>query len=118
MAKILKKTTGLTGLAVSENPRRELTLIYTKIMKALAGLPAESAYKKHTEALIRERNSIVEQNEDVAAIEQKIGCGQVEELILQAQKEFVLAEKMSVWKPWESLIEEAPRHQWTWPPHK
>ncbi|XP_076284187.1 NADH dehydrogenase (ubiquinone) subunit ND-13B [Lasioglossum baleicum] len=118
MAKLLKKTTGLTGLAVAENPRRDLTLLYTRIMKALAGLPSESAYKRHTEALIKERNSIVEQNEDVSTIEDKIGCGQVEELILQAQKELNLVEQMTNWKTWESLVEEAPRHQWTWPPHK
>lgn len=58
------------------------------------------------------------QSKDLAAIEEKIGCGQVEELIIQAQKELSLVEKMKTWKPWESLVQEAPPHQWDWPPHK
>jgi len=58
------------------------------------------------------------QTADVKSIEDKIGCGQVEELILQAKSEMRLAEKMIEWKPWEKLMQEAPPNQWTWPPHK
>jgi len=58
------------------------------------------------------------QNNDVKSIEDKIGSGQVEELLLQAKGEMRLAEKMAEWKPWEKLIQEAPPNQWTWPPHK
>ncbi|XP_078033937.1 NADH dehydrogenase (ubiquinone) subunit ND-13B [Augochlora pura] len=118
MSRILKKTTGLTGLAVSENPRHELTSIYSKIMEILVRLPVESAYRRHTESIIKERNAIVQQNKDVATIEDKIGCGQVEELISQAKSELVLVRNMPTWRPWESLVEEPPMHQWTWPPHK
>lgn len=57
------------------------------------------------------------QNSDVNAVEEKIGCGQVEELMMQARYEISLAEKMEEWKPWENLVEEPPQHQWTWPPH-
>ncbi|XP_053984416.1 NADH dehydrogenase [ubiquinone] 1 alpha subcomplex subunit 5 [Hylaeus volcanicus] len=118
MAKVLKKTTGLTGLAVSEQPHRELAKVYKKIMTVLVTIPAQSAYRKHTEKLIKERSAIVNENSDVATIEKKIGCGQVEEIIQQAKNELNLAEKMVNWKPWESLIEEPPKHQWTWPPYK
>lgn len=58
------------------------------------------------------------QNENIEVVEDKINCGQVEELIDQAKNELSLAEKMLLWKPWEKLTKEAPPNQWTWPPHK
>ncbi|KZC06420.1 NADH dehydrogenase [ubiquinone] 1 alpha subcomplex subunit 5, partial [Dufourea novaeangliae] len=111
-------TTGLTGLDVCKNPHQQLTILYAKILRILGSLPAEFAYRKHTEKLIKERSSIVEQNPDVAAVEEKIGCGQIEEIIMQAKNECTLATSMVKWKPWENLVEEAPKYQWTWPPHK
>nr|XP_033328208.1 NADH dehydrogenase [ubiquinone] 1 alpha subcomplex subunit 5 [Megalopta genalis] len=118
MSRILKKTTGLTGLAVNPQARENLMKVYSQVLAALAILPQESAYRRNTEAIVKERNAIVQQNTNVADIENKIGYGQIEELLLQAQDELILAQRMSSWKPWESLTEEAPSHQWTWPPRK
>lgn len=49
-------------------------------------------------------------------LEKKIGCGQIEEVIVQAENELLLARKMLGWKPWESLLKPAPSAQWQWPP--
>ncbi|XP_059833906.1 NADH dehydrogenase [ubiquinone] 1 alpha subcomplex subunit 5-like isoform X4 [Hypanus sabinus] len=76
MAGVLKKTTGLVGLAVAQNPLEE---------------------------------------NNIQKIEDKINCGQIEEIISQAESELSLAKKMAKWKPWEPLIEEAPHNQWKWP---
>ncbi|XP_043255016.1 NADH dehydrogenase [ubiquinone] 1 alpha subcomplex subunit 5 [Colletes gigas] len=118
MAKVLKKTTGLTGIAVSKDPKFELDKLYRRILKVLSTLPQESAYKRNTEKLIREKHEVIQQTNDVAVIEEKIGCGQAEEVIIQAKNELALVEQMSKFRPWERLIEEPPENQWTWPPHK
>ncbi|XP_076762259.1 NADH dehydrogenase (ubiquinone) subunit ND-13B [Xylocopa sonorina] len=115
----LKKTTGLTGLLVSKSPHMELRIIYDKILRFAKLLPEDYAYRKSVENMATERNDILKKTADVATVEEKIGQGQVEELIVQAQRELNLLQNMvQVYKPWEKLAQEAPPNQWTWPPHK
>lgn len=70
-------------------------------------MPSSSIYRKATEALTKQRVAIVEKTEDVNEIEQQIGSGLIEELIITAQDELSLAEKMTMWKPWEQLEDPA-----------
>ncbi|KAL1378333.1 hypothetical protein quinque_003947 [Culex quinquefasciatus] len=116
MSGAIKKATGLTGMAVAKNPHHTLTALYNKILRAVAKMPQEAAYRRYTEQIVGERAKIVASTSSVKEIEQKVNCGQVEELILQAENELVLARKMLGWKPWEPLVKQAPATQWAWPP--
>lgn len=53
------QTTGLTGLAVSTNPHHTLGVLYNKILRVVQKMPADASYRKHTEVMINERNSII-----------------------------------------------------------
>ncbi|KAH8365676.1 hypothetical protein KR093_003217, partial [Drosophila rubida] len=110
------QSTGLTGLAVASNPHHTLCALYGKILRAVAKMPQDAAYRKTTEQLVKQRAEAVAQNKDVNDLEKAVGCGQVEELIVQAENELILARKMLGWKPWEKLVQPAPAKQWDWPP--
>jgi NADH dehydrogenase (ubiquinone) 1 alpha subcomplex subunit 5 len=56
---LLLQTTGLTGLAVANNPHHTLTVLYGKILRALQKMPSSAAYRKYTEEIISERAEIV-----------------------------------------------------------
>eukprot|EP00040_Diaphanoeca_grandis_P005314 m.32302 g.32302 ORF g.32302 m.32302 type:complete len:124 (-) comp16622_c0_seq1:173-544(-) len=110
-----RRTTGLVGVLKHSDPRSALVTIYKDTTKVLEKMPADAAYRKNTMALTTQRLAIVEQTEDVDAIEAQIGAGQAEVLILAAQKELSLAEKMLEWKAWEPLEEQPSQDQWKWP---
>ncbi|XP_053687408.1 NADH dehydrogenase [ubiquinone] 1 alpha subcomplex subunit 5 [Sabethes cyaneus] len=118
MSGAIKKATGLTGLAVAQNPHHTLTALYNKILRAVAKMPEDAAYRRYTEQLVSERAKIVSTIPNVREVEQKINGGQVEELIIQAENELHLARKMLGWKPWDPLVKQAPATQWAWPPAK
>lgn len=46
---------------------------------------------------------VIDDNLSIRAIEDKISCGTIEELILQAHNEIKLLRIMKTWKPWESM---------------
>lgn len=100
---------------MSKTPRDRLKLLYSKILATLQTLPPEAAYRRYTEELVAQRYDLVHQEADVGRLEQKINCGQIEEVIFQAECELALSRKMADWKPWEPLVEEAPPGQWKWP---
>ncbi|VDN60092.1 unnamed protein product [Dracunculus medinensis] len=113
--KLILQTTGLTGLFVNENPHRSLKIVYGRILRTLEEIPVSAAYRKYTEQVIKRRLAIVEQESDIEKLEQKIGMGQVEELIEQAEYELQAARAVLDNKAWEDLVEVAPEEQWRWP---
>ncbi|XP_076023462.1 NADH dehydrogenase [ubiquinone] 1 alpha subcomplex subunit 5 [Genypterus blacodes] len=115
MAGLLKRTTGLVGLAVCQNSHDRLRILYTRILASLQAMPQDAYYRKYTERLVNERFNLVKTEPDVEKLEKKLNCGQIEEVIFQAECELSLSRKMAEWKPWEPLIEEPPPNQWKWP---
>ncbi|KAJ8245312.1 hypothetical protein GJAV_G00269440 [Gymnothorax javanicus] len=97
----------------------ESTRAITNLVHEDPGLSAEdapdAAYRKYTEQIIAQRFDHVKTESDVEKLEKRINCGQIEEVISQAETELSLARKMLDWKPWEPLVEEPPPNQWKWP---
>ncbi|KAI5693329.1 hypothetical protein M8J75_013903 [Diaphorina citri] len=114
----VKRTTGLTGLAVSNDPKHSLTVLYNKILRVLAKMPDDAAYKKYTKEIVDTRIKVVQQAKSIDEMETKIKSGQIEEVIIQAENELLLARKILNWKPWEPLLKTSPPQQWVWPPAK
>ncbi|KAA0194657.1 NADH dehydrogenase ubiquinone 1 alpha [Fasciolopsis buskii] len=111
----IKKSTYLTGLAVSKNPHTILKSLYNRILKVVSLMPEDCKYRKHTSEIVQARLQAVSTISNIKELEKKIDCGQIEEVIVQAQREYDLARNMLKWKPWEPLIENAPANQWKWP---
>ncbi|EPS35430.1 hypothetical protein H072_11179 [Dactylellina haptotyla CBS 200.50] len=201
--------TGIAGLPTHPNPRPTLLNVYNATLKKLSELPEESAYRTATEAIVKHRKRVVEEQipagfdvwcqdrqkrgldsqpqyddgveavdvskdqilaltgnwedsqsddhefveledwrkdeikkarinewvekhkkkapdyegflpepdlsaEQVIAIEEQIGTGLVEEIIVQAYEEYKLVEVMTESKPWEPLMEAPIEGQWTY----
>ena len=64
---------------------------------------------------MHERAAMVKSTQDIQELETKIGCGQIEEVLIQAQNELHLARKTLEWKSWEPLVAEPAPNQWKWP---
>jgi NADH dehydrogenase (ubiquinone) 1 alpha subcomplex subunit 5 len=99
------------GLEVVPKAPHKLMELYGQILTALKHLPEEAEYRKVTELITKNRLEIVQHHQDVSTIEQKIDCGQIEELISQAEDELSLISKMEEWKPWEDLAYPPPPSQ-------
>ncbi|KAG6893971.1 hypothetical protein C0993_012613 [Termitomyces sp. T159_Od127] len=113
LANVLKRTTGLTGLAVHPNPLPQLTKTYEETLSVLASIPSSSVYRQGVEALtLRKLNIVKNSNGDVAAVEKQLDEGQIEEALDIASDELNLAAKMVEWKSWEPLEEKPEAGQW------
>ncbi|GAA5827262.1 hypothetical protein JCM11251_001198 [Rhodosporidiobolus azoricus] len=113
-----KLSTGITGIAVHPEPLPALIHNYQSTLSLLEKIPAGAVYRQSAEAITKERLAAVEQlggegsEAEIEAVEQKIGHGSVEELIMQAEDELKLAGKAIEWKVWEELEEAPAPGQW------
>ncbi|KAJ2708846.1 hypothetical protein H4R19_004546 [Coemansia spiralis] len=108
-----KVTTGIVGVPVNPAARARLLELYsTTLAEVKAKIPAAAVYRQSVESVTAHRQSIVESNDDPAAIERLINAGQIEELVEQAEDELRLVSRMAEWRSWEPLEEPAPPRQW------
>lgn len=107
--------TGLTGIYQHPNPRPALIALYNHTLTVLdTKFPKESVYKQSVAALTRNRLKIVQEEEITENIENKIGGGLIEEIIIQAHEELGLASDLSLMKCWEELEEKPLDDQWVY----
>ena len=96
-------TTGIAYLDVEPFPRMKLMKLYYLTMQELKDLPDCYGYKFLCAEMTKYRMKIVDENMSIRAIEDKISCGLIEELIFQAHNEVKLLRIMKGWKPWNYL---------------
>jgi NADH dehydrogenase (ubiquinone) 1 alpha subcomplex subunit 5 len=99
LLQVVKKTTGITGLAVHPDPLPALSNTYQSTLSLLSSIPPTSIYRQGVEALTQRKLSVVQgANGDIAAVERELDEGQIEESLDIATDELNLASKMIEWK--------------------
>lgn len=97
-------TTGLTGLPVHSSPFPALLHTYTSTLSVLSQMPPSAVYRQSVESIIRDRVAAIEElggtgeEKSIEAVEEKIGLGCIEEVLIMAMGELKLAQKMLEWK--------------------
>eukprot|EP00924_Labyrinthula_sp_SR-Ha-C_P006904 maker-scaffold_8-snap-gene-4.3-mRNA-1 protein AED:0.19 eAED:0.19 QI:63/1/1/1/1/1/3/30/118 len=86
----VKSSTGIVGIEVVPNAREILIDLYKKTLEEIKTVPQGSDYRTSIEQITSYRLSVVEKESDIFKIEDEISCGQVEELIIQAEEELDL----------------------------
>ena len=92
-----------------------LSTLYAKILGTVNRMPESAAYRRHTEQIVRDRLALVQSEPTVEGLEAKLNSGLIEEVVIQAENELVLARRMLEFKAWEPLVQQPPENQWKWP---
>ncbi|KAF0709007.1 Aste57867_6129 [Aphanomyces stellatus] len=106
---VQKTSTGLVGLPVNPNWRNDLIKVYGETLKATQTHLPDCHYRTAVEQITNFRLQVVKDNEDETQVEKLINCGQVEELLVQAEDELFLIPKYAEWRLWEPPV--APKEQ-------
>ncbi|EER36112.1 hypothetical protein CTRG_00851 [Candida tropicalis MYA-3404] len=107
--------TGLAGIYKHPNPRPALVALYNETLNVLKDkFPTDSVYRQSVETLTKNRLNIVEKEEIVENIENQIGGGLIEEVVIQAAEELNLVKELGGLKVWEELEEKPLDDQWVY----
>jgi NADH dehydrogenase (ubiquinone) 1 alpha subcomplex subunit 5 len=83
---------------------------------AASDMPETAEYRITVEAIARYRIKVCEENfDDPEKIEELIECGQVEELVLQAQDEMIVLDMYLEKRYWEKVTPN--EVEWDWNPN-
>lgn len=99
-----KVTTGIVGLSVHPSPFTALRSTYSSTLSILSKMPPAAVYRQAAEGITTDRLAAIDalgaagDEAAIEAVERKIGAGQIEEVIAQAEDELSLAGKMLEWK--------------------
>lgn len=94
----------IVGLAVHQQPLPTLLHTYQSTLTLLQQIPASAVYRQSVESITKERIQVVKElgghgsEDELAAVEHRIGAGYIEEVLEQAKEELALAGKMIEWK--------------------
>lgn len=102
---VTKTSTGLVGLRVDVNGRKNLIEVQKKLLAAVQTIPEDAAYRKSVEATANHRLKVATETEDEKAIEDLIAFGQLEELIEQGNDELELIEFYAEHRGWEKVVD-------------
>ncbi|GAM23930.1 hypothetical protein SAMD00019534_071050 [Acytostelium subglobosum LB1] len=100
-SQFIKKSTGITGIAVQPHARRILSDLYQKTLRELRKIDQQSFYRTKTEEITQFRYDVVQRETDISKIEETIFAGQVEELIMQAENELKVIDMVAKDRLWE-----------------
>jgi len=97
-----KTSTGVPGLEVIPRSREILIKLYERYLEDITVLPQGTPYRDYMSRFVQYRLDICRSTEDIFEIEDRMGAGQMEELIADQENENSLMPFMLEHKPWES----------------
>ncbi|KAA0162622.1 hypothetical protein FNF31_03150 [Cafeteria roenbergensis] len=97
-----KKTTGIVGLPVEPNARAILIDLYSTFLEKVKIIPEEAGFRRIMTNLNAYRLKTVQDNEDIAAIEDLNEGFQVEELIEMAKNDIECVSVYFKYRMWET----------------
>jgi NADH dehydrogenase (ubiquinone) 1 alpha subcomplex subunit 5 len=95
----------LTGVEVQPHGREILTKLYEKILadaKAATADEPSNPYIEYLESAYLPRLQILRETKSILEIEDKMGDGQIEEMIMDAEAELSLIPQMARDRPWNT----------------
>jgi len=95
-----KTTTGIPGYPVVPRSREVLMKLYERYLEEIKILPEGSPYREYMTKFAQHRLDICRSTEDIFEIEDRIGAGQMEELIEETELEFNCIYLMNEHRPW------------------
>ncbi|GMI28595.1 hypothetical protein TrRE_jg8928 [Triparma retinervis] len=104
LSSVTKTTTGLVGLPVHPDPIPALIAANKAVLSALSDIPADAGYRVNATKVANFRIAAAESsNGDISAVEKAVECGQIEELIVQAEDEMEVVEMYVRERLWEDM---------------